>query len=431
MSLTLLHTADWHIGRMQKTLDALPYDYLQAQKTALERLLTVVEAHNPDLILLAGDLYDTPRPRAEAEALVAEYLLKLTQHGKRLLIAIAGNHDTRTAFATYHSWASPFGIILIGTVQDTLLYHGQTINSTYTLSSPLPGVLKIHFSHTDTSLYLYTFPHLYTSQWPQAYELPTHDPTEPPKKIDYSEAWHQLPERFLQEEPEAYHIFLGHSFCVSNTSATPEDTPDDEELSLAQVGAEERHGTEKFHPKLHYVALGHLHRPHQVGNLPIYYPGSLLWYGPHHPYADRKVIIASWESPQAPPRIAFESLPLEELRPIVQKTSQEADIEELLSRDWPERPLLWLTWKAPNHLPTITLQALSQKYHLIYRYIPPERSPDTYHFTSEENALLHLLSQQHDELLRDFLSYKCWDPEEIQSAITYIFEKYANITGED
>jgi exonuclease SbcD len=431
MSLTLLHTADWHIGRMQKTLDALPYDYLQAQKTALERLLTVVEEHNPDLILLAGDLYDTPRPRAEAESLVAEYLLKLTQHGKRLLIAIAGNHDTRTAFATYHSWASPNGIILIGTVQDTLLYRGKTINSTYTLSSPLPGVLKIHFSHTNTSLYLYTFPHLYTSQWPQAYELPTHDPTEPPKKIDYSEAWQQLPERFLQEEPEAYHIFVGHSFCVSNTSATPEDIPDDEELSLAQVGAEERHGPEKFHPKLHYVALGHLHRSHQVGNLPIYYPGSLLWYGPHHPYADRKVIIASWESPQAPPRIAFESLPLKELRPIVQKASQEADIEELLSRDWPERPLLWLTWKAPNHLPTTTLQALSQKYHLIYRYIPPERSPDSYHFTSEEEALRHLLSQQHDELLRDFLSYKRWDPEEIQSAITYIFEKYANTTGED
>jgi hypothetical protein len=146
---------------------------------------------------------------------------------------------------------------------------------------------------------------------------------------------------------------------------------------------------------------------------------------------DRKVIIASWESPQAPPRITFESLPLEELRPIVQKASQEADIGELLSRDWPERPLLWLTWKAPNHLPTTTLQALSQKYHLIYRYIPPERSPDSYHFTSEEDALLHLLSQQHDELLRDFLSYKRWDPEEIQSAITYIFEKYANITGED
>jgi len=431
MSLTLLHTADWHIGRMQKTIEALPYDYLQAQKTALERLLTVVEAHNPDLILLAGDLYDTPRPRAEAESLVAEYLLKLTQHGKRLLIAIAGNHDTRTAFATYHSWAIPNGIILIGTVQDTLLYRGKTINSTYTLSSPLPGVLKIHFSHTNTSLYLYTFPHLYTSQWPQAYELPTHDPTEPPKKIDYSEAWHQLPERFLQEEPEAYHIFVGHSFCVSNTSAIPEDIPDDEELSLAQVGAEERHGPEKFHPKLHYVALGHLHRPHQVGNLPIYYPGSLLWYGPHHPYADRKVIIASWESPQAPPRIAFESLPLKELRPIVQKASQEADIEELLSRNWPERPLLWLTWKAPNHLPTTTLQALSQKYHLIYRYIPPERSPGSYHFTSEEDALVHLLSQQHDELLRDFLSYKRWDPEEIQSAITYIFEKYANITGED
>ncbi len=372
------------------------------------------------------------RPRAEAEALVAEYLPKLTQHGKRLLIAIAGNHDTRTAFATYHPWARPLGIILIGTVQDTLLYHGQTINSTYTLSSPCPASFESASpAQTPPSTSLYLPPPLHLPVAPSLRIIPAHDPTEPPKKIDYSEAWQHIPERFLREDPEAYHIFVGHSFCVSNRSAALEDTPDDEELSLAQAGAEERHGTEKFHPELHYIALGHLHRPHQVGNLPIYYPGSLLWYGPHHSYADRKVIIASWESPQAPPRIAFESLPLEELRPIVQKASQEADIDQLLSRDWPERPLLWLTWNAPTHLSTATLQALIQKYHLIYRYIPPERSPAPHHFASEDDALRHLLSQQHDELLRDFLSYKRWNPEEIQSAITYIFDKYADTTRED
>ncbi len=434
MALTLLHTADWHIGRTQKAVGGAIYDRLSDQANALQKLIALVEQLDPRVILLAGDLYDIPRPRAEAEKLVAEYLPQLTQAGRRLLIAIAGNHDSRTTFATYHNWARPLGILLIGTVQDTLIYDNHTAGNGHCLSSPLPGVLRIQLRDRSHPLYLYTFPHLYSIQWPQAYELPNAENAPEknndassfennPKKIKYTEAWHKIPEEFIQKEPEAYHIFVGHSFCVAGSSVEVEDTPDDEESFRA--GGDERHGVEVFHPKLHYVALGHLHRPHQVGNAPVYYPGSLLWYGPHHISTPRQVIFATWESPHTEPQITFHELALEEFQPLAVKTDQESDITPLLSQPTPTRRALWLWWKSPSLLPVDILQTLAEKYYLFYHHVPEVKTSTLPTFESEESALQHLLYQRHDKLLEDFLRYKRWSEEDIQKVISYIFEKYA------
>ncbi len=422
MSLTLLHTADWHIGRTHNVVGTV-HDRLDDQRVALDKLLDVVERYDPSLILLAGDLYDTPRPRAEAEKLVAQYLLRLTQGGKRLLVAIAGNHDSNATFATYHNWAQPLGILLIGTVQDTLLYDGQTAGQGHALTSPLPGVLRIQLSQLATPIYLYAFPHRYYSQWHQAYELRLTGSQDNPTKIDYDTAWREIPHRFICENPDAYHIFVGHSFCVAQVSARSEDTPDDEDFLL---GSDEKHGVEAFHEGLHYVALGHLHRPHQVGNRPIYYPGSLLWYGPHHTEVPRQVILAGWESPHSQARVTFCELDLKVFQPISLETKDTSDIEALLYQESPNRRALWLKWKGPAHLSSETLQALAEKYYLTYQYEPIERTVTLSQFRSEEEALQHLLSQAHHRLLEDFLRYKEWSDEDIQKIINYIFQKYAN-----
>ena len=426
MALTLLHTADWHIGRTHNVVGTI-HDRLDDQRVALDKLLDLVEKYDPSLILLAGDLYDTPRPRAEAEKLVAQYLLRLTQEGKRLLVAIAGNHDSNATFATYHNWAQPLGILLIGTVQDTLLYDGQTAGQGHTLASPLPGVLRIRLRHEATPIYLYAFPHRYSSQWPQAYELPRTSSNNESTKIDYKTAWHMIPDRFIQENPQAYHIFMGHSFCVAQASEQSEDIPDDEDFFL---GGDERHGMEVFHRGLHYVALGHLHRPHQVGNRPIYYPGSLLWYGPYHVDVDRQVILATWDSPHNRPQITFHKLCLEDFQPIYMKTDNYLDIDRLLSDERPYRRALWLKWRGSNHLSHETLQKLSNKYYLTYQYEPAERVVTLSQFESERESPQHYLYRPPHQLLEDFLHYKKWPSEDIQKVIGYIFEKYAHITKE-
>lgn len=421
MSLTLLHTADWHIGRAHQVFGTV-YDRLSDQRIALKKFLSVVEKYDPSLILLAGDMYDARRPRTEAEKLVAEYLLRLTQKGKRLLVAIAGNHDSNATFATYHTWAQPLGILLIGTVQDTLLYDGQTAGQGHTLTSPIPGVLRIQLRHRETPIYLYAFPHRYSSQWSQAYELRSTSLNDGYTKIDYNTAWYKIPDRFIQENPEAYHIFMGHSFCVAKVSERSEDIPDDEDFFL---GGDERHGVEVFHEALHYVALGHLHRPHRVGNRPIYYPGSLLWYGPHHAEVPRQVILAAWDSPHSQARVTLHDLDLKDFQPISLETENISDIGALLSPSNPDRRALWLKWRGSAHLPYETLEALSKKYYLVYRHEPKERNVTSSQPGSEEEKHQNFFNQPPHELLKEFLCHKGWPDEDIEKAISYIFGKYA------
>src|SRR5690554_7320792 len=87
--MRLLHTGDWHLG---KRLD--DYSRLEEQQAVLEELIGLAEIHDVDAVLVAGDLFDTFNPPAEAVELFYKSLKKLSGDGRRPVIAIAGNHDS-------------------------------------------------------------------------------------------------------------------------------------------------------------------------------------------------------------------------------------------------------------------------------------------------------------------------------------------------
>ncbi len=88
-SVRLLHTADWHLGKVLKGVDRTP-----EIGEALKALLEIVRREGVDLVLVSGDLFDRPQPSAEAEALAVEFFLELKALGVPALV-IAGNHDPK------------------------------------------------------------------------------------------------------------------------------------------------------------------------------------------------------------------------------------------------------------------------------------------------------------------------------------------------
>ena len=59
--LKILHTADWHLGkRLQE------FSRIEEQKEVLEEIIQIAESENVDLVLLAGDIFDTFNPSHEA-----------------------------------------------------------------------------------------------------------------------------------------------------------------------------------------------------------------------------------------------------------------------------------------------------------------------------------------------------------------------------
>ncbi len=96
MALRLLHTSDWHLGR------ALHEESLLAdQAWALDRLEALIRDARPDVLVVAGDVYDRAVPPAEAVSLLDDFLTRVASLGIPL-VAIAGNHDSpeRIGFAS-------------------------------------------------------------------------------------------------------------------------------------------------------------------------------------------------------------------------------------------------------------------------------------------------------------------------------------------
>ena len=106
MALTLLHTADWHLGRRFPSFDPEQEQRLtRARLDVVGRILDVAESRNVDAVLCAGDLFDEPAP----EGLWWNGVLQEFQrrHWRRPVVLLPGNHDPLIANSLYHS-SHPF-----------------------------------------------------------------------------------------------------------------------------------------------------------------------------------------------------------------------------------------------------------------------------------------------------------------------------------
>lgn len=86
--MRILHTSDWHIGRSfhgHSTLDALA-DVLGA-------LVDQVRANNIDVVIVAGDVFDSAAPSAACYPLLTRTLAALADAGARVIVT-SGNHDS-------------------------------------------------------------------------------------------------------------------------------------------------------------------------------------------------------------------------------------------------------------------------------------------------------------------------------------------------
>src|SRR5579863_7585202 len=95
--MRIVHTSDWHAGRLWKSLRRL--DELEA---ALASLAEFVEIEHADLVLVSGDIFDNGTPIADAERLVFAFLKRMGAAGVKTIV-IAGNHDSP---ARLQAWGS-------------------------------------------------------------------------------------------------------------------------------------------------------------------------------------------------------------------------------------------------------------------------------------------------------------------------------------
>ncbi|MDT3329963.1 MULTISPECIES: exonuclease SbcCD subunit D [Microbacterium] len=86
--MRILHTSDWHIGRTfhgHSTLDAL--------RGVLSELTAQVREHGVDVVIVAGDVFDSATPAAASYTLLSDVLRGIADAGARVIVT-SGNHDS-------------------------------------------------------------------------------------------------------------------------------------------------------------------------------------------------------------------------------------------------------------------------------------------------------------------------------------------------
>jgi exonuclease SbcD len=106
--MRVLHTADWHLGKKLGRFER--YDEMGR---FVDWLVEVCEQRSVDLMLIAGDLFDTPSPPNRAVTLATDALQRITGLGVQV-VAIAGNHDSADFFENLNRFSELHGVHLVG-----------------------------------------------------------------------------------------------------------------------------------------------------------------------------------------------------------------------------------------------------------------------------------------------------------------------------
>jgi exonuclease SbcD len=244
--MRILHTSDWHVG---KVLKGRPRH--EEHIGVLAQVVEIARAERPDLVIVAGDLYDTAAPTPDATRVVTRALTALRQTGAQV-VAIGGNHDNGPALDALRPWASAADITLrgsVGTNPDDLLITGQTAEGERWQLVALPFLSQ-----------------RYAIRAAEMYELSAADASQ-----TYADHIQRLIARLSEKfaEPGTVNLLTAHLTVVG-----------------ASTGGGEREAhtvmgyavpATVFPATAHYVALGHLHRSQQViGPCPVRYCGSPL-----------------------------------------------------------------------------------------------------------------------------------------------------------
>lgn len=242
--MKILHSADWHLG-----MELNRVSLLDAQKDFLRQLKEIVIEEEVDVILVAGDVYDTSLATREAIELYDSAMHMLCMELKKQVVIIAGNHDSAARLSSCSSLLAPMGLHIYGKIEEK--------------------VVPLHIE--DAWIYPLPFFHPQTIRRVYGKEV-----------TDEQEAFALICEElspYLKQE--GCHILMAHAF-VADAEVSESDR-------FAQVGGSSLLSASLF-SDFDYVALGHLHRPQKIGSN-IYYSGSPLPYSFSEAAYEKKVML--------------------------------------------------------------------------------------------------------------------------------------------
>ncbi|MBT5953268.1 exonuclease subunit SbcD [bacterium] len=275
--MKILHTADWHLGKK-----LWKFSRIEEQVVVLDEIVSFVENENIDIVLVAGDCFDQINPSTEAIKLFYETLFRLSRNGRTCVFVVSGNHDSPERIDA----PSPLGgynqIYFTGEFNKKIDYID---NDFFTFTKSESGFVELVRKNENLPLRLLLTP--YVNELRLKQEIKQSHGLNHFTEI-MTKYWADLVDRNV--DSDGINLIVTH-LLFSETDFIGESG---EEKPIIYSG-----GTEPLKPEcipslVDYVATGHLHRCHSVGEK-IWYSGSPLAYSFSEVNQEKFVIILDTE----------------------------------------------------------------------------------------------------------------------------------------
>lgn len=238
--MRILHTSDWHLGRQFHGV-ALEDDH----DHALVQILSIIDDHQPDVLIVAGDIFDRANPPQTALKRLSEFLRTVRATSSAAIVLIAGNHDSAAQIGALGVLATDGEAIVRGPLDE----------------DERPLVLSD--AHGPVAI----------SALPFAFEYAA--------RLCFEDEGISCPADVIRAQLASArkHVADGMRWVVvAHAFVDGAATSESERPLMRMVGGIETVSAAAF-AGAHYVALGHLHRPQSVGHNHVRYSGAPLAFG--------------------------------------------------------------------------------------------------------------------------------------------------------
>lgn len=240
--MKLFHLSDLHIGKQLHH-----YNMGEEQRGIFAEIIEAAREHHPDVIILAGDIYDSPIPSAEAVSILDYFLTSLCEIEPQItILMIAGNHDSARRLDFASSILARHNLYIAGLPPMQPDEHIKCVT--------------LEDSYGEVDFYLLPFVK-------PAYVKKVFDED----VVTYDGAVRGLIERESIDENKR-NVIISHQFYTAGSSE-----PRTCESEVRLVGGIENVDVSVLAP-FEYAALGHIHRPQKIGREIYRYCGTPLQY---------------------------------------------------------------------------------------------------------------------------------------------------------
>jgi len=382
--MKILHTSDWHLG---KRLDN--FSRFDEQQAVMNEICEIAEHEQVDVVIVAGDLFDTFNPPTEAIDLFYKTLKRLSNNGKRPVIAIAGNHDSPDRIEAPDPLARECGIVFSG-------FPGTKV-PVFSLETGLKilqseeGFIEIGLPENPVALRILLTPYANAIRFKTF--LGEEDTEEELRNL-LQRKWEQLATKYCDES--GINLLMSHLFLMEEGGEIPEE-PDDEKPIL-HVGGVQAVYTRNIPVQIQYTSLGHLHRMHSPGRN-VWYSGSPLSYSFAEAGQKKYVLLVDVE-PGKPANVR--ELELTRGKKILRKRAEGIDDALLWLNENPDC-LVELTMVTDTYLTAQERKQLSVAHNGIVTIIPEVKNTSDLVVGNKKSIDL---TRTMEELFTDYFRHK-------------------------